>query len=449
MDHIDTLVKQADPVGPLPRRGADSPDAVVIWERVQTATASDATRSSGPGPRRPPRPRRARRVALPVMGAIAAVVAVVLQLLPTRALQPPTAAAAVLRHLAGAAAAAPSAPALRDDQWLQSEYRLSYLAGPSHGVPESAAVEAARAFVTVNADVWANDLSQSCSRQVVTSVAYTSPAGRRAWSTSGAALPSTPQPQCGVGFLGKPTQSPGALDVSGLPTDRGALAHALEAGTTRIPLLDKPFVGDHHLTPFGRAVTLLASPTIGATPALWSALLGAMATMPGVALLGNEATHSGTTGVALAGATGEGYRTTIVLSPSTGALLEARNLLVEQFVAGVGGSIGVVTIQWLDPSGVPHVVNASMLPASLAGQVPTGIVSAVADPGVTQDHLHAWVGSILAELPRHIAADVGATGTPGVFGVSVITLTPDPDIARITAQFQSSGLFHSVRSANG
>ena len=451
MDHIDTLVKQADPIALLPRRGPDSPDAVAIWERLQAATSSDTRRLSGPRPLSGVQPRRARRVVLPVMGAItvAAVAAVVLQFLPTRALQAPSAAAAVLRHLAGKAATAPSAPALRDYQWLQSEFRLSYLAGPSHGAREPAAVEEARAVVTVDADVWANDLSQSCSQQVVTSVAYASPASRLAWSSSGLAPPSTPQPQCGVGFLGEATQSPGTLDVRGLPTDRSALAHALATGTTGIPLLDKPLVGERHLTPFGRAVALLASPTIGGTPALWSALLQAMATMPGVALLGSEATHSGSTGVALAGATGEGYRTTIVLSPSTGALLEARNLLVEQLVAGAGGSIGVVAIQWLDPSGIPHVVNTSMLPSSLAGQVPTGIVSAVADAGVTQDRLHAWVGSILAELPRHIAADVGATGTPGGLGVSVITLTPGPDVARIRALFQSSGLFRSIRSANG
>ncbi len=137
---------------------------------------------------------------------------------------------------------------------------------------------------------------------------------------------------------------------------------------------------------------LLVGPTLGATPVLWSALLRAMATMPGVDLLGTETTHSGATGVALAGATGQGYRTTIILSPSTGALLEARNLLVFQLLATLP-TIGVVTIQWLDPAGIPQVVDASMLPSSLAGQVPTGIVSAVTNPGVTLGRWNGWLRS--------------------------------------------------------
>ena len=147
---------------------------------------------------------------------------------------------------------------------------------------------------------------------------------------------------------------------------------------------------------------LLVGPTLGATPALWSALLRAMATMPGVALLGTETTHSGATGVALAGATGvatgEGDRATIILSPSTGALLEARNVLVGQLLAGTG--FGVLAIQWLDPTGTPQVVDSNMLPSSLAGQVPTGIVSAVTNPGVTLDRWNAWMGSVLLPIPR-------------------------------------------------
>ena len=62
-------------------------------------------------------------------------------------------------------------------------------------VPESAALQSARAVVTVNAEVWANDLSQYCSQQVVTSVAYNSPASQQAWSSSGIGLPSSPATQ--------------------------------------------------------------------------------------------------------------------------------------------------------------------------------------------------------------------------------------------------------------
>ncbi|MGH9079240.1 MAG: hypothetical protein ACRDYE_04015 [Acidimicrobiales bacterium] len=189
-------------------------------------------------------------------------------------------------------------------------------------------------------------------------------------------------------------------------------------------------------------------PTFGSTPALWSALLQAMATMPGVELGGTETTHSGATGVALAGANGNGYRTTVILSPSTGALLEARNFMDGMLEAGLEG-IGVLTIQWIDPVGAPQVVDTSEIPSSLAGQVPTGIVSALTDPGVTLNRWDAWLSSILPGLPGHPSASVGVTGTAGVYGVSVVTYAPEPDVGRIKALFDQSGLVHEIRSAQG
>src|ERR1700733_15205933 len=159
-----------------------------------------------------------------------------------------------------------------------------------------------------------------------------------------------------------------------------------------------------------------------------------MATMPGVALLGTETTQSGATGVVMAGVIDQGYRTTIILSPSTGALLEARNLLLFQPVALLA-TMGVVTIQWLDPVGSPQVVAASMLPSTLAGQVPTGIVSAVTNPGVTMSRWGAWLGSVLSQLPGHPTSGSALTSTPGVYDVSVVTYTPDPDVSRIKELF--------------
>jgi hypothetical protein len=439
IDHIDALVKRADPADPWSPPGPHSPEAEGIWEQVQAAMSLDTDSSSlvlRPGPMRP------RRLVLPVMGVgvLAAVVFLVLQLLPNPALQPPNAAAAVLRHLARQAAAAKPTAILKSDQWIQSESQVSYLAAPAHSGPESAALQRARAVVIVNAQNWANDLGQYCSQQIVNSVEYDSPASQQAWTSSGFGVPSTPQPQCGSGFLGAGGEGLGTLDVARLPTDPAALAQVIESGTTGISALDQL---RHFLTPFGRAVQLLVGPTFGATPALWSGLLRAMATMPGVALLGTQTTHSGAIGVALAGATGEGYRTTIILSPSTGALLEARNLLVGQLIGGL--PFGVVTIQWIDPTGTPQVVDASMLPSSLSGQVPTGIVSAVTKPNVTLDRWNAWLHSVLPNL----SAGAALTATPGVYDVSVVTHSPDPDIASIKRLFQGSGLVKRIRSATG
>jgi hypothetical protein len=90
-----------------------------------------------------------------------------------------------------------------------------------------------------------------------------------------------------------------------------------------------------------------------------------------------------------------------------------------------------------------------MLPSSLAGQVPTGIVSAVTNPGVTLDRWNAWLRSVLPELPGHSSAAAAASGTPGVYDVSVVTHSPDPDVARISGLFETSGLLHRIRSAEG
>jgi hypothetical protein len=451
IDHIDALVKGADPVDPLSLSGPESQEADRIWERVKAATSlgTDAP------PFCRPRPRRARRLVLPAVGVgtVAAVIILVLQLLPSPALQSPSAAAAVLGHLAGEAADAEPVPILKGDQWLESEFRVSYLLAPPYSGHVSAALGSARAVVAVNAEVWANDLTQTCSQQVVTSIAYNSLASQQAWSSSGIGLPATPQPQCGSGALGEGSQAPGVLDVAQLPTDPATLAQALETGTTGISALDQPTVlrSHNYLTPFGRAVMLLVGPTLGATPALWSALFRAMAVMPGVDLIGTEPTHSGATGVALSGATGlatgEGDRATIILSPSTGALLEARNVWVTSLLEGT--RFGVLAIQWLDPAGLPQVVDSTMLPSSLAGKVPTGIVSAVTNRGVPLDRWDAWLGSVLlSEFPT-ASGGAGATSTPGVYDVSVVTFTPNPDVARIKRLFQASDLVHEIRSATG
>jgi hypothetical protein len=440
-DHIDVLVRRADPAGPSSVAGPDSPKAEEIWERLLAATSSgtDAPTSSRP------RPKRVGGLVMPAaaVGAVAIVVILVLQLLPTPALQTPSAAAAVLRHLAGKAAAAEPSPTLREDQWLRSEFRVSYLVAPTRGGSESAALQGARAVVTVNAEEWANNLSQYCSQQVVTSVAYDTPESQQASSFGAFNLPSNPQSECGSGFLGQGSQAPGPLDVAELPTDPAMLAKELETGSTGISALDEPL-----LTPFGRAVLLLVGQSLGATTALWSALLRAMATLPGVALLGTETTQSGATGVALAGATGVGYRTTIILSPSTGALLEARNLLVGQLLAGLPGT-GVLTIRLLDPVGIPQVVDSTMLPASLAGKVPTGIVSALTDPRVTLGRWNSWLSSVLRYLPGNPSVGAAAIGTRGEYEVTVVTYTPDPDVAVVERLFEGSGLVHGTRSAKG
>lgn len=81
--------------------------------------------------------------------------------------------------------------------------------------------------------------------------------------------------------------------------------------------------------------------------------------------------------------------------------------------------------------------------------MPTGIVSAVTNPGVTLHRWNAWLSSVLPELPGNPSAGAAVTSTPGVYGVSVVTHTPYPDVARLERLFQGSGLVHGIRSAKG
>ncbi len=106
-------------------------------------------------------------------------------------------------------------------------------------------------------------------------------------------------------------------------------------------------------------------------------------------MLGDTSTHSGLTGLGFAGDSPIG-KSVIVVDPSNGALLEARNVESPLVYMGLGqsylapsptpsigtegGSYGV-TIQWLDPVGTATVVDS--LPAGLALSRPTPVTAAI------------------------------------------------------------------------
>jgi hypothetical protein len=164
----------------------------------------------------------------------------------------------------------------------------------------------------------------------------------------------------------------GAISVATLPTDPQALAQELASGTTGIQGLDQLDSLSHGgYGGLDRATILLTGPTIDATPAFNAALFRALALVPGIQPLGEVATHSGKTGLGFA-ATSPFGTMSIIVDPSTGALLEARNVqsqlvdaaLNDAYEAHFSGGYGQQTIvQWIDPVGVPTVVNTSELPA--------------------------------------------------------------------------------------
>jgi hypothetical protein len=258
----------------------------------------------------------------------------------------------------------------------------------------------------------------------------------------------------------------GAFDISSLPTDPATLAQELEAGTTRIPDLDRLPSGEISVNPgFARAVVLLVGPTVGASPSFWSALLNAMAAMKGVSALGNVTTHSGSTGLGFSAQSGLG-QITIVLSPSTGTLLEARNLQDpaleegsgEAFVnsadphgiASEGGSTKNV-VGWLDPITGPTVVDS--LPNAVQRQLPptsttTGFIQAETHTGVTVAQLVSLTRQ-LRQLSGSPLPGFSGIENPPVWLFTVATHGTTGDENRVAAVMKQSGLFAYVHENSG
>jgi hypothetical protein len=237
------------------------------------------------------------------------------------------------------------------------------------------ATPGASAVVDATVNDWSNSDTITCTQVSFDSATFSSNANEAAWQSAGLSVRPSPGPtsSCVKIVAADPNAAAGngagVVDVSSLPTTPSALEHALESGTTGIPGIDQ-----FGSSAFGRAVGLLIAPTVGATPQFSSALLEAMSTLPGIQYLGQQSTHSGETGLGFSGSTDVGT-TTVVLSQTTGALLEARNVdnrtyrtvvdeLNHAFGAASGGGTNVVTAQWLDAASTPPQIVAS-LPADV------------------------------------------------------------------------------------
>ena len=222
--------------------------------------------------RGPTRGRRPRALKLLALGAAASlVVVVVLQLLPSP-VTPSSPASAALQKLAHLAAAQPAIPP-SDSEWLQAGESGSLLVSYTEVGPT--ATPGATAVIGTSVTNWSNTSDETCTGANFTSVSFLSNDAQSAWIGAGlkSAVPSTTYAGCIV-IDATPSvgagDGAGVIDVSKLPTDPGALASALESGSTGIPGVDMT-----DLSPYARAVKLLVGPTIGATPQFKSALLGA------------------------------------------------------------------------------------------------------------------------------------------------------------------------------
>lgn len=346
---VDSLVREADPaLSGIP--SAHSKEANWIWSRVDPVT--HATHRSR---------RRGIAVSISIIAIAAVVVAfVVFQVAPSP-LTPSSAAA--LDRLAQVAGDQPP-PVLGTGKWLHSTYGasvdISLFASGGTQAPDSAAT------VPVTFGVWVST-DRTCMEATFGTPRFASTVDQQAWEAADLAVQPdvNDSPICVSGDGG----ALGAIDVSSLPTDPPTLAKELETGTTGIAALDTVASGASGGNPgFERAVYLLVGPTIGATAQFRSALLRSMADMPGISSLGDQATRSAGNGMGFAATNETGQSTEVILSPTTGAILEARGLndlpylpiemsLWSSFTQGRPAPENKVTMQWLDPTSSPAVID--------------------------------------------------------------------------------------------
>jgi hypothetical protein len=418
MTDLDTLLKDADPARHIAVPTPGSMHAERIWARV------------GEPSTRPVHLRRARWFVVPVVFAAAVVIALVFVGVASSPLggRPTSVAAAALRRLAGVASAQPALTLTRH-QYLHSHYDASIQAMFNAG-----SNPASQAIVNATIDQWSNLGTVTCTQATLGPATFSSSGAQEAWV--GAGLLVVPSPATTSSCFSAGTVSSlnlgdaGAIDVSKLPLNPRALARELTRGKTGILRVDQALGSETEPdVAFQRAVVLLAEPTVGATPQFWSALLRAMSTFPGVKLLGTETTHSGLRGLAFAGEN-HSVQTVVVLSPSTGALLEARNIDVYSFqslyaslqisflpLADKAGE-EAAGFQWLDPLGKPIVVDSVPPTVGQLPPVPSASIDVTTKPGTTEAEVNALMQDTRSQLGG-ASTGTSDTGTGGVFHLEI------------------------------
>ena len=388
------------------------------------------------------RPRRA--VVIGGIGAAVAVVLLIVLLLPNIGQHPPLAAAAELRQIA-TNAASQSTPPLGTGQYLMTEERVSLFAN----VTSVGNTPTPNAQATVGATIkqWADENGDTCVSANTGPAQFASPANQAAWKAAGLLDRPNGQPDIScVSFAGGASTSigledgAGVINVSSLPTDPSALAHQLTTGTTDISALNRVSLSQGENAGFERAAILLVGPTSGTTPAFTSALYNALSMIPGIDLLGSMTSHSGATGLGFAGDSSVG-RSVIIVNPTNGALLEARNIqnpfvwngLDASYLAPApapsigteGGTYGI-KIEWLDPVGSPTVVSTRSLPAGVS--FPGSTASSVTPP---DSQASVSVVRDVTSIPAAVYNEVGIGGHASTHPSPPVILSDQPPLTLV------------------
>ena len=282
-------------------------------------------------------------------------------------------------RLIGANSGAQDVDPLGAGQWYMTHENVTFAAKAieTGGTPTPDASGTVSAAITE----WSNDTGQSCTLATTAPTQFASGENQAAWEAAG--LRDNPQTQPITGCLEASGATAanglglgiGAIDAASLTTDPTQLANELTAGTTGMQGLDQIASDEPGVNVgFERAAALLVGPTTGVTPAFRSALYQALALIPGIHDLGNVDTHSVRSGVGFSASWINGV-TELVVDPSTGSLLEARNVsgltafsVLEHFYIGTPPAEGgeyQVTVQSLYPVAQPSIVPSSSIPFPL------------------------------------------------------------------------------------
>jgi hypothetical protein len=371
------------------------------------------------------------------------------------------AAAAQLRRIASRVAARQPRPQVGAGRYLMTQVDASLLLTASY--IGSGAARNAQATVHATIQQWTDKYGDTCTTTSSSRAMFAGPVNQAAWSAAGLLDSPTDQPALNCNQATEPLFSEtdvenGIVDVSRLTTNPTLLARELMTGNTGLAFLDQPDLGIGSNAAFERAAALLIGlPLTGVAPAFTSALYKALAMIPGVRSLGDLTTHSGTSGVGFAGESSIG-RSVIIIDPSTGMLLEARNVALpvntesvtfgfrspapNSPIAREGGSYGA-TVEWIDPIGAPSFVDS--LPAGIVvpqPEAPLAGIEATARPQVTP--LQAY--GVERRLPQSGFLGAG-TAPPAHAGGGIVFefdfSSPSP-ISGWVAGLKASGLFSTI-----
>jgi hypothetical protein len=423
---------------------------------------------------------------LTMAGGFGAVVAAVLLLvffLPSVGQRLPVAEAAQLRLIASNAAHQPVLE-LGPNQWLRTQQVLSLSLGVTHQVPTkdpwgNAAVmdvpiPGATATVRAVSTQWYNNFGQTCVSETLSPVQFESNANRVAWQSAGLSDRPTERPLTSCpNYVGANARNGfsggiGAVNVSTLTSDPVLLAKELSTGTTGIPGLDQHAPTGNQ--GFEEALQLLVGPITGKPASFSAEIYQALALIPGIDKLGETTTHTGEAGLGFTADTYSG-KSTIIVDPNTGKLLEAQNvplraanaafnLSTEPFspqnanLLTQGKQVGA-SVQWVDSLGTRAIVSTSALPSNLKpSPTPVAVIVAAAKPSVGglvnvpyPPQLNDPVNVLVRQLNNQLGDAGGGSGLDPTPGAEVLTLDFTASRSQVdnwAQALRSSGLFVSV-----